>query len=38
MAQVIKTMEFQDEDHLDMLVIMPGTNDVSRVPVTPEGK
>ena len=37
-AQVIKTMEFQGEDHLDTLVIMLGTNDVSRAPVTPEGK
>ena len=37
-GQVIKMMEFQDEDHLDTLVIMLGTNDVSRVPVTPEGK
>ena len=37
-AQVIKMMEFQGEDYLDTLVIMLGTNDVSRVPVTPEGK
>ena len=37
-AQVIKMMEFQGEDDPDMLVIMLGTNDVSRVPVTPEGK
>ena len=37
-AQVIKMMEFQGEDHLDTLVIMLGTNNVSRVPVTPEGK
>ena len=37
-AQVIKMMEFQGEDHLDSLVIMLGTNDVSRAPVTPEGK
>ena len=28
MAQVIKMMEFQGEDHLDTLVIMLGTNDV----------
>ena len=33
-AQVIKMMEFQGEDHLDTLVKMLGTNDVSRVPVT----
>ena len=38
LAQVIKMMEFQGEDHLDTLVIMLGTNDVSRAPVTPEGK
>ena len=37
-AQVIKMMEFQGEDHLDTLVIMLGTNEISRVPVTPEGK
>ena len=37
-AQVIKMMEFQGEDYLDTLVIMLGTNDVSRVPVTPDGK
>ena len=34
-AQVIKMMEFQSEDYLDTLVIMLGTNDVSRAPVTP---
>ena len=37
-AHVIKMMEFQGEDYLDTLVIMLGTNDVSRVPVTPEDK
>ena len=37
-AQVIKMMEFQSEDHLDTLVIMLGTNDVSRAAVTPESK
>ena len=37
-AQNIKMMEFQGEDHLDTLVIMLGINDVSRAPVTPEGK
>ena len=37
-AQVIKMMEFQGEDHLDTLVFLLGTNDVSRAPVTPEGK
>ena len=38
MAHLIKMMEFQGEDDLDTLVIMLGTNDVSRAPVTPEGK
>ena len=37
-AQVINMMEIQSEDHLDTLVIMLGTNDVSRAPVTPESK
>ena len=37
-AQVIKMMEFQGEDYLDTLVIKLETNDVSRAPVTPEGK
>ena len=37
-AQIIKMMEFQSEDYLDTLVIMLGTNDVSRAPVTPESK
>ena len=37
-AQVIKMMEFQEEDHLDTLVIMLGTNDVLRAPVTLESK
>ena len=37
-AQVIKMMEYQGEDHLDTLVIMLGTNVVSRAPVTPEGR
>ena len=37
-AQVIKMMEFQSEDHLDTLIIMLGTNDVSRAPVTSESK
>ena len=35
-TQVIKMMESQSEDYLDTLVIMLGTNDVSRAPVTPE--
>ena len=38
MAQVIIMMDFQGEDHLDTLVIMIGTDDVSRVPAIPEGK
>ena len=37
-AQVIKMMEYQGEDHLDTLVIVLGTNDVSRAPVTPDDK
>ena len=37
-AQVIKMMEFRSEDYLETLVIMLGTNDVSRAPVTPESK
>ena len=37
-AQLIKMMDFQGEDHLDTLVIMLGTNDVSRAPVTSEDK
>ena len=37
-AQVIKMMELQGEDNLETLVITLGTNDVSRAPVTPEGK
>ena len=37
-AQVIKMLEFQSEDYLDTLVIMLGTNDVSRAPATPESK
>ena len=36
-AEVIKMMAFHGEDQLDTLVIMLGTNDVSRAPVTPEG-
>ena len=37
-AQVIKMMELQSEDYLDTLVIMLGTSDVSRAPVTPDSK
>ena len=37
-AQVIKMTEFQGEDYMDTLVIMLGTNDFLRAPVTPEGK
>ena len=37
-AQVIKMMEFQGKDYHDTLVILLGTNDVSRISVTPEGK
>ena len=38
MAQAIKMIELQNEDQLDILMIMLGTNDISRAPVTPEGK
>ena len=37
-AQVREIMEFQGEDQLDTMVILLGTNDVSRAHVTPEGK
>ena len=36
MAQVIKLMEFQNEDQLDTLTIMICTNDIFRAPVTPD--
>ena len=38
MAQVIKMMESQNEDQLDTLIVMLGTNDISRAPVTPESR
>ena len=38
MAQVIKMMEFQDEDYLYTLIILIGTNDISRTLVTSEMK
>ena len=38
MAQVIKMMELQNDDRVDTLILMIGTNDVSRNPVTPEAK
>ena len=37
-AQVIKMMETQNEDQVDTLIVMLGTNDISRAPVTPESK
>ena len=37
-AQVIKMMESQNEDQLDTLIVMLGTNDISRAPVTPESR
>ena len=37
-AQVIKMMELQNDDRVDTLALMTGTNDVSRNPVTPEVK
>ena len=38
MAHVIKLMELQNEDRVDTLTLMRGTNVVSRNPVTPEAK
>ena len=35
-AEAIDMKEFQNEDQLDTLMIMLGTNDISRAPVTPE--
>ena len=35
-AQVIMITEFPDEDHLDWLINIIGTNDICRTPVTPE--
>ena len=35
-AEAIEMKEFQNEDQLDTLMIMLGTNDISRAPVTPE--
>ena len=37
-AQVIKMMELQNEDRVDTLTVMIGTNEVPRNPVTPEAK
>ena len=37
-TQVIKMMESQNEDQLDTLLVMLGTNDISRAPVTPESR
>ena len=34
-AQAINMMKFQGEDHLYTLMIMLGTNEVSKIPVTP---
>ena len=36
MATVIKIMELQDEDQLDTLLILIGTNDISRTLVAAE--
>ena len=38
MAQVIKMMEYQNEDQVDTLIVMLGTNDISRAPVTPDSR
>ena len=37
-AQVIKMMELQNDDRVDTLTLMIGTNDVSSNPVSPEAK
>ena len=37
-VQVIKMMESQNEDQVDTLIVMLGTNDISRGPVTPESR
>ena len=37
-AHAIKTMEFQNEDQLDTLMVILGTHDISRAPVTPESR
>ena len=37
-SQVIKMMELQNDDRVDTLTLMIGTNDVSRNPITPEAK
>ena len=37
-AQVIKTMKSRNEDQVDTLIVMLGTNDNSRAPVTPESR
>ena len=37
-AQVFKTMELQNDDWVDTLVLMIGLNDMSRNPVNPDAK
>ena len=37
-VQVIKMMESQNEDQVDTLIVMLGTNDLLRAPVTPESR
>ena len=37
-AQTIETMEFPNEDQMDILIVMLRTNDISRAPVTPESR
>ena len=37
-AQVIKIMESQNEDQVDTLIVMLGTNDIARAPVIPESR
>ena len=38
MTQVIKMMGFQNEDQVDTLIVMLGTNDISRAPVTRDSR
>ena len=37
-ARVVKMMELQNDDWVDTLILLIGTNDVSRIPVAPEAK
>ena len=37
-AQAMKLIEFQNEDQLDTMKVMLGTNEISTAPITPEGR